>query len=143
MMSTFIPFLFANSVPVSCDKMVVVNKSHIAIFCINIFLYYVGCWTPHMLEPLGVKIPQIQFKHSYVITDSIEGMKGAPCVRDPKHGFYIRPQGDAVQIGSFESGAPILDERVSAIVINQTVLYCFVPVLYAPFVKKIWDTTEA
>lgn len=66
-----------------------------------------------MLEPLGVKIPQYQFKHSYVVTEGIEGVNGGlPNFRDPKKNFYLRTQGNAVQIGSFEHAPPFLDDMV-------------------------------
>ena len=35
-------------------------------------------------------------------------------IRDPKNNFYLRTQGDAVQIGSFEHAPPFLDNMVRA-----------------------------
>ena len=73
-----------------------------------------GCWAPHILQPVGINIPQYQFKHSYVVTEGIEGVSGLPNIRDPKNNFYLRTQGDAVQIGSFEHAPPFLDNMVRA-----------------------------
>lgn len=66
-----------------------------------------------MLEPLGISVPQYQMKHTYVITEGMTGITGMPNVRDPHNNFYLRTQGDAVQIGSFEQGVPMIDGGVS------------------------------
>lgn len=76
-----------------------------------------------MLEPLGISIPQYQLKHTYVVTEGIEGVTGMPNVRDPNQNFYLRTQGDAVQIGSFEYGVPFIDDGVSLTACQDETLY--------------------
>ena len=50
---------------------------------------------------VGVRIPQLTFKHAYVVTESIPGIQGTPLVKD--HGsVYIKPQGSALHFGGYE-----------------------------------------
>jgi len=63
---------------------------------------------------VGVRVPQLTFRHAYVVTEGIKGIKNTPIVRD--HGtVYIKPQGDALQFGGYEEN-PILEESVSTFV---------------------------
>ena len=59
----------------------------------------------------GVRIPQLAYKHAYVVTESIPGIRGTPIVKD--HGtVYIKPQGETVQYGGYEMN-PHLINKVS------------------------------
>ena len=60
---------------------------------------------------VGVRIPQLTFKHAYVVTDSIPGIKGTPIVKD-EGAVYIKPQGSALQFGGYEMN-PHLVKNVS------------------------------
>lgn len=55
---------------------------------------------------VGITIPQTSYKHSYVITGKIDGISKTPCVRSAEGTFYMKRQGDVLQIGGFE-GNPI------------------------------------
>lgn len=76
------------------------------------FFLFPGCWAPMILEPLGVKIPQYSFRHSYVVTERMEGVVGMPSIRDHDLSVYLKVQGDVLQIGGYEPNPVILDEGV-------------------------------
>lgn len=59
----------------------------------------------------GVLVPQIAYKHAYVVTESIEGIKTCPNVRDHDGSVYLKRQGDTLQVGGYEPN-PILWEKV-------------------------------
>ena len=73
----------------------------------------IGCWAPYMVEPLGVKLPQYSFRHSYVVTETIEEVKGMPSIRDHDLSIYLKVQGDVLHIGGYEPNPVILDDGVS------------------------------
>ncbi|KAF6039245.1 hypothetical protein EB796_002440 [Bugula neritina] len=76
-------------------------------------LYFsAGCWAPHILESVGVKLPQYTFKHSYIVTETIEGVKGMPSIRDHDLSIYLKVQGDVIQVGGYEPRPVIMDEGV-------------------------------
>ena len=60
---------------------------------------------------VGVEIPQLTFKHAYVVTDAIPGILGTPIVKDHL-AIYMKPQGSALQFGGYEIN-PHLVEKVS------------------------------
>ena len=60
---------------------------------------------------VGVRIPQLTFKHAYVVTEGIPGIRNTPMVRDQAT-VYIKPQGDALLFGGYET-SPHLVENVS------------------------------
>ncbi|XP_067931861.1 sarcosine dehydrogenase, mitochondrial-like isoform X2 [Watersipora subatra] len=71
-----------------------------------------GCWAPYMVKSLGVHLPQYTFRHSYVVTEIIEEVKGKPSLRDHDMSTYLKVQGDVLHIGGYEPNPVILDEGV-------------------------------
>jgi len=53
-------------------------------------------------------------KHSYVIFDTIEGVKGLPNMRDHDGSVYFRVHGDTLMIGGYEPDPIILDKVICA-----------------------------
>ncbi|XP_076800239.1 sarcosine dehydrogenase, mitochondrial-like [Clavelina lepadiformis] len=67
-----------------------------------------GAWSPYIGQMIGVRIPQLTFKHAYVVTKSIPGIRNTPIVKD--HGsVYIRPQGEALLFGGYEANAHLVE----------------------------------
>ena len=56
-----------------------------------------------------VPVPQVTYKHAYVVTESIPGMEKAPNCRDHDGSIYFKRQGNTLQIGGYESNPIYLD----------------------------------
>ena len=57
----------------------------------------------------GVRIPQLTYKHAYVVTEPLPGIRGTPMVKD--HGtVYIKPQGEALQYGGYEMNPHVVSD---------------------------------
>lgn len=65
----------------------------------------------------GLSIPLIPMKHSYIVSESIEGVSNLPNIRDHDSSIYFRVQGDSLCLGGYESNPAILDQ-VNIIRIN-------------------------
>lgn len=78
----------------------------------NCIVNATGVWTESLLEPLGISLPLIPMKHSYVVSDPIENVFGKPNVRDHDASIYFRIQGSSIMMGGYEDNPIILDERV-------------------------------
>jgi len=63
-----------------------------------------------------MNIPQLSFEHSYVVTEAIEGVRGMP----HEHSFYLKVQGDVLQVGGFETRPVFLENGVS----NSSLYFC-------------------
>lgn len=48
-------------------------------------------------------------QHSYIVTDSIERVRGLPNIRDHNLAIYFRPQGESLIIGGYERNPTVLD----------------------------------
>nr|XP_018667188.1 sarcosine dehydrogenase, mitochondrial-like [Ciona intestinalis] len=69
-----------------------------------------GAWAPYIAQTINENVPQLVYKHAYVVTEAIEGILNTPMVKD--HGsIYIKPQGNALQFGGYETN-PILVENL-------------------------------
>nr|XP_002128931.1 sarcosine dehydrogenase, mitochondrial-like [Ciona intestinalis]XP_018667187.1 sarcosine dehydrogenase, mitochondrial-like [Ciona intestinalis]XP_026689996.1 sarcosine dehydrogenase, mitochondrial-like [Ciona intestinalis] len=70
-----------------------------------------GVWAPYVGEMVGLNVPQLTYKHAYVVTEPIEGVNKVPNLRDHDSSIYLKRQGDTLQIGGYESN-PIHCEHV-------------------------------
>lgn len=68
-----------------------------------------GVWSQSLMEPLGISLPLIPMKHSYVVSEPIEGIFGMPNVRDHDASVYLRIQGSSIMMGGYEENPIILD----------------------------------
>lgn len=68
-----------------------------------------GVWGRDLIEPFDITLPLIPMQHSYVVTESIEGIKGMPNVRDHDASIYFRIQGESICLGGYERNPIILD----------------------------------
>lgn len=68
-----------------------------------------GVWGRDLIEPLGITLPLIPMKHSYVVSEQIEGIRGLPNIRDHDASIALRIQGDSVCLGGYEKNPIILD----------------------------------
>ena len=59
-----------------------------------------------------MKLPQYTFRHSYVVTERMEGVIGKPSIRDHDLSIYLKVQGDVLHIGGYEPNPVIVDEGV-------------------------------
>ena len=90
--------------------------------CSNSYLFSpTGCWSPYLVEQLGIRLPQYTFRHSYVVTERIEGVVDMPNIRDHELSIYLKVQGDVLQIGGYEPNPVILDEGVSVYTLMEVV----------------------
>ncbi|XP_065183670.1 sarcosine dehydrogenase, mitochondrial-like [Sycon ciliatum] len=69
-----------------------------------------GAWAPYVGAMVGVNVPLYPVRHHYVVTDSIEGMRGLPHVRDYDQSIYFKTHGDAVSFGGYEKDAIFIDD---------------------------------
>lgn len=88
--------------------------------CVHVF---VGCWSPYLVEQLGIRLPQYTFRHSYIVTERMDGVVNMPNIRDHELSIYLKVQGDVLHIGGYEPNPVILDEGVSWQSILGVLLY--------------------
>lgn len=64
------------------------------------------------MKPHGVTLPLIPMKHSYVVSEAIDGLhQMMPNVRDHDYSIVFRIQGKAFNLGGYEKN-PILLEKI-------------------------------
>lgn len=68
-----------------------------------------GVWGESLMKSLGISLPLIPMKHSYVISEPIDGIYGMPNVRDHDASVYLRIQGSSLMMGGYEENPIILD----------------------------------
>lgn len=69
-----------------------------------------GVWGRDLIEPFGISIPLIPMKHSYVVSESIEGARYLPNLRDHDASIAVRVQGTSMYLGGYEKNPIILDK---------------------------------
>ena len=72
---------------------------------------------------VGLIVPQLTYRHAYVVTEPIPGIKKTPNVRDHDGSVYLKRQGDSLQIGGYEPN-PILCEKVKNFEEHSTHFVC-------------------
>lgn len=77
----------------------------------NCVVNAMGAWGSYLLAPLNAEVPIIPIKHSYVVSQPIDGVKGLPNVRDHDGSIYFRIQGSSIWLGGYE-GNPINIDQV-------------------------------
>ncbi|KAG4075763.1 hypothetical protein HA402_003589 [Bradysia odoriphaga] len=68
-----------------------------------------GVWGRDLIEPHGITLPLVPMKHSYIVTESIKGIRGLPNIRDHDASIALRIQGETVCLGGYEKNPIILD----------------------------------
>lgn len=76
----------------------------------NVVVNACGVFSRNLTQTVGLDIPVTAMKHAYVITGSVPGSKGVPCIRDHDGGLYFRPQGDSIVFGGYEPNPEIMKE---------------------------------
>lgn len=74
----------------------------------NCVLNAAGVWSKSVAKLAGIDIPLIPMKHAYIITETMENVKGCPNLRDHDASIYFKIQGSSIQIGGYESNPLIL-----------------------------------
>jgi len=69
-----------------------------------------GAWGRKISNMVGIEVPLVPMKHSYVITNTIEGVRDSPSIRCHDGSLYFRPQGDSLLFGGYESSPVILKD---------------------------------
>lgn len=69
-----------------------------------------GVWGRDLLEKHGIHLPLIPMRHAYVVSETIEGVKGLPNVRDHDFSMYFRIQGQSICMGGYENNPVLLDK---------------------------------
>ncbi|KAL5291158.1 SARDH family protein [Megaselia abdita] len=70
-----------------------------------------GVWGRDLIEKHGSSLPLVPMKHSYIVSESIPGVRGLPNIRDHDYSTYFRIQGESICMGGYENN-PILLDRV-------------------------------
>ncbi len=70
-----------------------------------------GLWAREVGEMAGIKLPLLPMEHQYLVTESIDDIKGLgyemPLTRDYDRGFYMRQEGEGLLVGAYEkNGVP-------------------------------------
>ncbi|XP_067632907.1 sarcosine dehydrogenase, mitochondrial isoform X2 [Eurosta solidaginis] len=71
-----------------------------------------GVWGRDLIKKYDSHLPLIPMKHSYIVSESIPGVRGLPNIRDHDYSTYFRIQGDAICMGGYEPN-PVLLENVA------------------------------
>lgn len=69
-----------------------------------------GVWARDLTQMVGLDIPMIPIKHSYLVTGAIPEAKGSPCIRDHDESLCLRSQGDSIVFGCYEPNPEILKD---------------------------------
>ncbi|MPC67827.1 Sarcosine dehydrogenase, mitochondrial [Portunus trituberculatus] len=72
--------------------------------------WYTRSWANYITSMIGVTLPLQSFRHSYVVTEGIEGLLGMPVLRDYVSSVYVKAQGDSAVIGYFEPNPEPIDQ---------------------------------
>lgn len=57
-----------------------------------------------------VYMPQVAYRHAYIVTEHIDGIIDCPNVRDHDGSVYLKRQGDTLQVGGYEANPIFLDK---------------------------------
>ncbi|CAH0561302.1 unnamed protein product [Brassicogethes aeneus] len=76
----------------------------------NVVVNAAGVWSRQIGDMCGVHLPLTPMKHAYILTNSIAEAKGSPCIRDHDGSIYIRPQGDSIMLGGYETNPEIIKD---------------------------------
>lgn len=71
-----------------------------------------GAWSREIANMLNLDIPLVPMKHAYVVTESMDKVKGVPNVRDHDFSIYFRIQGESICMGGYEKNPEILHEYI-------------------------------
>ncbi|XP_066146698.1 sarcosine dehydrogenase, mitochondrial [Euwallacea fornicatus] len=69
-----------------------------------------GVWGRKVANMVGIEIPTTPMKHSYVVTNTLKGVKNCASIRCHDSSLYFRPQGECLIFGGYESNPEILKE---------------------------------
>lgn len=69
-----------------------------------------GVWGRDLCESLGFSIPLIPMRHSYVVSEAIDGIFGMPNLRDHDASIYFAIQGSSIHMGGYEVNPILLDK---------------------------------
>jgi dimethylglycine dehydrogenase len=65
-----------------------------------------GLWAPQIARLAGADLPILALQHQYVLTEPMDEVRALaselPVLRDPRHSFYARQDGDGLLVGCFE-----------------------------------------
>ena len=61
-----------------------------------------GAWSRKVASLAGVACPLLAYKHAYVVTEPIPGLKGLPSIRDYDAAVYMKVAGESFHIGGYE-----------------------------------------
>lgn len=85
-----------------------------------------------IFQMAGVDVPQVTYRQAYVVTEPLEGARQLPNVRQHDESFYIKRQGDSLQIGGYEFN-PIFCEKVSLLKLCFHQLYLLIYFYFRKF----------
>ena len=69
-----------------------------------------GAWAAKLAASAGVACPLQAFKHAYVVTERVPGLRGLPSIRDYNAAVYMKVSGDVFHIGGYERNPHLLGE---------------------------------
>lgn len=69
-----------------------------------------GVWGRDLVEKHGITLPLIPMRHAYIVSQSIDGIRNMPNVRDHDASIYLRIQGSAICMGGYETNPILLDK---------------------------------
>ncbi|XP_018327368.1 sarcosine dehydrogenase, mitochondrial [Agrilus planipennis] len=69
-----------------------------------------GLWSRDIVKMVAEEIPLVPIKHTYVVTEAVQGIEGTPNIRDMDGSTYFRIQGSSICIGGYEQNPEILRE---------------------------------
>lgn len=68
-----------------------------------------GVWARDLIKKYGSHLPVIPMKHSFIVSETILGLKGLPNVRDHDESICFRIQGSTICLGGYENNPILLD----------------------------------
>lgn len=90
-------------------KKVIGIQTDAGVIKTNCVVNATGVWGRDLIERLGITLPLIPMQHSYIVTETIDGIRGMPNLRDHDASIYFRIQGSCICMGGYEWNPVILD----------------------------------
>ena len=102
----------------------------------NSLVLTAGAWSRDLVKTIGIDLPTMVNKHSYIVSDIIPGISSYPNVRHYDHNLYFKVQNDTIYMGAFEEN-PTFVEVDPNLVFG---LYEFEWDVYMPYLNKHMET---
>lgn len=113
-----------NDAVTKADREIVGVKTKHGVIKTKCIVNSSGAWSREIAHMFDLDIPLVPMKHAYVITESMDKVKGVPNIRDHDASIYFRIQGESICMGGYEKNPEVLKEVIYTIFYYFTMFKC-------------------